>query len=123
MLAPSCSSMRPDTTQCTCITAAVGLLGAGCCWCCYSLQSARLVLLWDLVVRPVLLLTLQDIGLPPMLSVGLLALGSPPGQKLPVVQGTQVLGVAVLFWKVPGGQTAAAAAAAAAGKVNTRQHD
>jgi hypothetical protein len=93
--------------------------GSEASWCCYSLQSARLVLLCDMVVRPVLLLMLQDTCALPMLSVGRLALGSPPGQKLAAAQGWQLRVVPLRNCAVPGGHTAGRnRAAAAAGHVS-----
>jgi hypothetical protein len=49
-----------------------------------------LLLRCALVVRPSVLLALQERATPPRLSVGRRAVGLPPGQKLPIGQGAQV---------------------------------
>jgi hypothetical protein len=64
----------------------------------HSLQSAALVLLWDLVVRPSVPLALQEFMPPPMLSVGSRALRLPPGQKLPAGHTWQDLEVPLRNW-------------------------
>jgi hypothetical protein len=113
-MSSSSSSIRQDAVMASRGEQTVVQLQDWLLWHCYSLQSARLVLLSDLVVRPVLLLALQDSWAPPMLSVGFLALESPPGQKLPAEQGRQLREVPFRDWNVPGGHTAAGNQAAVA---------
>jgi hypothetical protein len=67
-----------------------------------------LLLLSALVVRPSVLLALQERATPPRLSRGRRAVLLPPGQKLPSGQGAQVRLLPDNTWYVPDGHTAAA---------------